>query len=211
MVPLSFTSDEFGNLSELSGLSVPVKISSGQKSQRFGVCVFDEDLLLTHKGLSGPAVLQASSYWNEGEVIQIDWLNGADCDELFNDDSNRLKLTENILSIILPQRLAKSFAQQNNLLGRKWAEVGKKDRQMLKDFLTRWSVKPAGTLGWKKAEVMLGGVDTKFLDSQSMAVKTIPSLYFIGECVDVTGHLGGHNFQWAWSSGFACAKSIASH
>jgi len=210
LVPLSFTSDEFSSLSELSGLSVPVKISSGQKAQRFGVCIFDEDLLLTHKGLSGPAVLQASSYWSEGEAIQIDWLNGANCDELFNDDANRLKLTENILGIVLPQRLAKVFAEQKNLLGRKWAEVGKKDRQALKDLLTRWSVKPAGTLGWKKAEVMLGGVDTKSLDSQTMMAKTCPSLYFIGECVDVTGHLGGHNFQWAWSSGFACAQSIAS-
>jgi predicted Rossmann fold flavoprotein len=210
LVPLSFTSNEFGSLSELSGLSVPVKISSGQKGQRFGVCIFDEDLLLTHKGLSGPAVLQASSYWEEGEAIQIDWLNGANCDELFNDEANRLKLTENILGILLPQRLAKAFAEQKNLLGRKWAEVGKKDRQALKDFLTRWSVKPAGTLGWKKAEVMLGGVDTKSLDSQTMMAKTHPGLYFIGECVDVTGHLGGHNFQWAWSSGFACAQSIAS-
>ena len=209
LVPLSFTSDEFGSLSELSGLSVPVKISSGQKGQRFGVCIFDEDLLLTHKGLSGPAVLQASSYWSEGEAIQIDWLNGVNCDELFNDDANRLKLTENILAIVLPQRLAKAFAEQRKLLGRKWAEVGKKDRQALKDLLTKWSVKPAGTLGWKKAEVMLGGVDTKFLDSQTMMAKNCPNLYFIGECVDVTGHLGGHNFQWAWSSAFACAQSIS--
>ena len=208
LVPLSFTSDEFGNLSELSGLSVPVKISAGQKGQRYGVCHFDEDLLLTHKGLSGPAVLQASSYWEEGEAITINWLNETDCDELFNDDANRLKLTETILAIVLPQRLAKSFAEQKHLLGRKWAEVGKKDRQALKDLLTRWTVKPAGTLGWKKAEVMLGGVDTKALDSQTMMSKSQPGLYFIGECVDVTGHLGGHNFQWAWSSAYACAQAI---
>jgi predicted Rossmann fold flavoprotein len=209
LVPLSFTSDEFANLSELSGLSVPVKVSSGQKGQRYGVCYFDEDLLLTHKGLSGPAILQGSSYWHEGEAIQINWLNDVDCDELFNDDANRLKLTENILGIVFPQRLAKAFAEQKNLLGRKWAEVGKKDRQALKDLLTRWSVKPAGTLGWKKAEVMLGGVDTKALDGQTMMSKQHPGLYFIGECVDVTGHLGGHNFQWAWASGFACAQALA--
>ena len=208
LVPLSFTSDEFSNLSELSGLSVPVKISAGQKGQRYGVCYFDEDLLLTHKGLSGPAVLQASSYWQEGEAITINWLNEVDCDELFNDEANRLKLTETILAIVLPQRLAKSFAEQKNLLGRKWAEVGKKDRQALKDFLTRWTVKPAGTLGWKKAEVMLGGVDTRALDSQTMMSKNHPGLYFIGECVDVTGHLGGHNFQWAWSSAYACAQAL---
>jgi predicted Rossmann fold flavoprotein len=208
LVPLSFTSDEFGNLSELSGLSVPVKISSGQKGARYGVCHFDEDVLLTHKGLSGPAVLQASSYWQEGEAITINWLNEIDCDELFDDDANRLKLTETILAMVLPQRLAKAFAEQKKMLGRKWAEVGKKDRQALKNLLTRWTVKPAGTLGWKKAEVMLGGVDTKALDSQTMMSKTHPGLYFIGECVDVTGHLGGHNFQWAWSSAYACAQAI---
>ena len=208
LVPLSFTSDEFSNLSELSGLSVPVKISAGQKGQRYGVCYFDEDLLLTHKGLSGPAVLQASSYWQEGEAITINWLNEVDCDELFNDEANRLKLTETILAIVLPQRLAKSFAEQKNLLGRKWAEVGKKDRQALKDLLSRWTVKPAGTLGWKKAEVMLGGVDTRALDSQTMMSKNHPGLYFIGECVDVTGHLGGHNFQWAWASAYACAQAL---
>ncbi len=208
LVPLSFTSDEFGNLSELSGLSVPVNISAGQKAQRYGRGQFDEDVLLTHKGLSGPAILQASSYWHEGDPIEINWINEHDCDELFNDDANRLKLTETILAMVLPQRLAKAFAEQKNLLGRKWAEVGKKDRQALKDLLTHWAVKPAGTLGWKKAEVMLGGVDTKALDSQTMMAKQHPGLYFIGECVDITGHLGGHNFQWAWASGFACAQAI---
>jgi predicted Rossmann fold flavoprotein len=166
-------------------------------------------LLLTHKGLSGPAILQGSSYWHEGEAIHINWFNDVDIDELFDDDANRLKLTENILGAVLPQRLAKAFAEQKNLMGRKWAEVGKKDRQALKDLLTNWAVKPAGTLGWKKAEVMLGGVDTKALDGQTMMSKDNPGLYFIGECVDVTGHLGGHNFQWAWASGFVCAHSLA--
>ena len=208
LVPLSFTSEEFANLSELSGLSVPVKVAAGQKGQRYGTCHFDEDVLLTHKGLSGPAILQASSYWQEGEGIKINWLNDIDCDELFNDDANRLKSTETILGMVFPQRLAKSFAEQKNLLGRKWAEVGKKDRQALKDLLTQWAVKPAGTLGWKKAEVMLGGVDTKSLDGQTMMSKQHPGLFFIGECVDVTGHLGGHNFQWAWSSAYVCAQSI---
>ena len=214
LVPLSFTADNFGDLSELAGLSVPVRISSGSKGNRYGACRFNEDLLLTHKGLSGPAVLQASSYWQEGEPIHIDWLGaierpgGFNCDELFNNEENRLKLTETILASALPQRLAKSFAEQRNLMGRKWAEVSKKDRQALKELITNWSVKPAGTLGWKKAEVMLGGVDTKELDGQTMMSRKHPGLFFIGECVDVTGHLGGHNFQWAWASGFACAKSL---
>lgn len=214
LVPLSFTAETFGNLNDLAGLSVPVRIASGSKGLRYGACRFLEDLLLTHKGLSGPAVLQASSYWTEGEPIHIDWLGaverpgGFNCDELFNNEENRLKSTETILASVLPQRLAKAFAEQKNLLGRKWAEVSKKDRQALKELLTNWSVKPAGTLGWKKAEVMLGGVDTKELDGQTMMSRKHPGLFFIGECVDVTGHLGGHNFQWAWASGFACANSI---
>lgn len=216
LVPLSFTSDEFTHLSTLAGLSVPVRISAGIKAQRYGFGVFQEDLLITHKGLSGPAVLQASSYWTEGESIEVNWLGAHDvkgkpfnCDALFDDPDNRLKQTETILAMVLPQRLAKAFAEQQSLLGRKWAEVGKKDRQALKAVLQHWTVKPAGTLGWKKAEVMLGGVDTKALDSQTMMAKAYPGLYFIGECVDVTGHLGGHNFQWAWSSGFACAQALA--
>ena len=214
LVPLSFTSETFSNLNELAGLSLPVRISSGSKGSRYGACRFNEDLLLTHKGLSGPAVLQASSYWAEGEAIHIDWLGAVEvgssfqCDDLFNNEDNRLKLTETILASVLPQRLAKAFSEQRNLLGRKWAEVSKKDRQALKELLTNWSVKPAGTLGWKKAEVMLGGVDTKELDGQTMMSRNHPGLYFIGECVDVTGHLGGHNFQWAWSSGFACAQAL---
>jgi predicted Rossmann fold flavoprotein len=216
LVPLSFTSDEFTHLSALAGLSVPVRISAGTKGQRYGHGDFQEDLLITHKGLSGPAVLQASSYWIEGESIEVNWLGAHDvkgklfnCDALFDDPDNRLKQTETILAVVLPQRLAKAFAEQKSLLGRKWAEVGKKDRQALKAALQQWTVKPAGTLGWKKAEVMLGGVDTKALDSQTMMAKAHPGLYFIGECVDVTGHLGGHNFQWAWSSGFACAQALA--
>lgn len=214
LVPLSFTAETFGNLNDLAGLSVPVRIASGSKGLRYGACRFLEDLLLTHKGLSGPAVLQASSYWTEGEPIHIDWLGAVErpgdfnCDEVFNNEENRLKSTETILASVLPQRLAKVFAEQKNLLGRKWAEVSKKDRQALKELLTNWSVKPAGTLGWKKAEVMLGGVDTKELDGQTMMSRKHPGLFFIGECVDVTGHLGGHNFQWAWASGFACANSL---
>jgi predicted Rossmann fold flavoprotein len=214
LVPLSFTSGEFDHLTALSGLSLPVRIAAGSKGNRYGACRFNEDLLLTHKGLSGPAVLQASSYWTEGEVIHIDWLGAVEvngsfsCDELFNDEDNRLKLTENILASVMPLRLAKAFSEQKNLLGKKWAEVSKKDRQALKELITNWSVKPAGTLGWKKAEVMLGGVDTKELDGQTLMARKHPGLYFIGECVDVTGHLGGHNFQWAWASGFACAHSI---
>lgn len=214
LVPLSFTSGAFQDLNELAGLSMPVRIAAGSKGERYGACRFNEDLLLTHKGLSGPAVLQASSYWLEGESIHVDWLGAVEgngrfnCDQLFENEDNRLKLTENILGSVMPLRLAKAFAAQQNLLGCKWAEVSKKNRQALKELITNWSVKPAGTLGWKKAEVMLGGVDTKDLDGQTMMTRQYPGLYFIGECVDVTGHLGGHNFQWAWSSGYVCAQAL---
>ena len=214
LVPLSFTAETFSGLSELAGLSMPIGINSGSRGARYGACHFNEDVLITHKGLSGPAILQASSYWVEGEPIRIDWLANINqsglvrCDELFNDDEQRLKLTETILTSVMPQRLAKAFAEQSNLSGRKWVEVSKKDRQALKELLTNWSVKPAGTLGWKKAEVMLGGVSTKDLDGQTMMSRKHQGLYFIGECVDVTGHLGGHNFQWAWASGFACAQAL---
>jgi hypothetical protein len=191
-----------------------VRIAAGSKGNRYGASRFNEDLLLTHKGLSGPAVLQASSYWAEGEAIHIDWLGSVEangrfnCDELFSNEESRLKLTENILASVMPIRLAKAFAEKKNLLCKKWAEVSKKDRQALKELITNWSVKPAGTLGWKKAEVMLGGVDTRELDGQTMMARNHDGLYFIGECVDVTGHLGGHNFQWAWASGFVCAHAI---
>jgi predicted Rossmann fold flavoprotein len=214
LVPLSFTAGAFQDLNDLAGLSMPVRIASGSKGDRYGACRFNEDLLLTHKGLSGPAVLQASSYWIEGESIHIDWLGAVEgngrfnCDQLFDNEENRLKLTENILASVMSLRLAKAFAAQQNLLGCKWAEVSKRNRHALKELITNWSVKPAGTLGWKKAEVMLGGVDTKDLDGQTMMARQHSGLYFIGECVDVTGHLGGHNFQWAWSSGYVCAHAL---
>jgi len=208
LVPLSFTSESLQQLTELSGLSLPVGIRAGKPGQRYGQGHFEEDLLLTHKGLSGPAVLQASSYWQEGEAIEIQWLDDREVSLLFEQPDHRTKQTETMLAQHLPQRLAKALAATTGLAGRKWAEVGRKDRAALKDLLTAWSVKPAGTLGWKKAEVMLGGVDTRALDHQTMMALAHPGLYFIGECVDVTGHLGGHNFQWAWASGYACGQGL---
>lgn len=208
LVPLSFTSGIFSSMEEFAGLSVPVRIAAGQKKLRYGRGIFDEDLLITHKGLSGPAVLQASSFWQEGEPLEISWIDQDQWNSIAQEDENRTKPVELLLGQLLPARLAKEFATQINLLGKRWAEVSNKDKQKLEDHLCRWAVKPAGTLGWNKAEVMLGGVDTKVLDSKTMMSKTMPGLFFIGECVDVTGHLGGHNFQWAWSSGFVCANSL---
>lgn len=208
LVPLSFTSGIFSSMDEFAGLSVPVRIAAGQKKVRYGRGVFDEDLLITHKGLSGPAVLQASSFWQEGEVLDISWIDEDQWNAIAEHADHRSKNVETLLGQLLPARLAKEFATQVGLAGKRWAEVSNKDKQKLQDHLCRWAVKPAGTLGWNKAEVMIGGVDTQVLDSKTMMSKTLPGLFFIGECVDVTGHLGGHNFQWAWSSGYACANSM---
>lgn len=208
LVPLSFTSGIFSSMEDLAGLSLPVRIAAGQKKLRYGRGSFEEDLLITHKGLSGPAVLQASSYWQEGEHLELEWVDENQWEIIVDAPESRLKTADALLGQLIPNKLAKEFVNQVGLSGRKWAEISNKDKQKLSDLLCRWAVKPAGTLGWNKAEVMLGGVDTKELDSKTLMSKKHNGLFFIGECVDVTGHLGGHNFQWAWSSAFACANSL---
>jgi predicted Rossmann fold flavoprotein len=208
LVPLSVTADWFAPFLGLAGLSLPVRIRGGSKDSPYGQASFDEDLLLTHKGLSGPAVLQASSYWQEGQTLAIDWSGGADLQRIFGDAAVQGRQTESMIATILPERIARTLATQAGLLGKRWAEVSRLHRQQLSELISSWQFKPAGTLGWKKAEVMRGGVDTSVLDSKTMMVKKIPNLYFIGECVDVTGHLGGHNFQWAWASAHACTSAI---
>lgn len=208
LVPLSLTADRFEPLVELAGLSLPVRVLAGEKKAPYGQAVFDEDLLVTHKGLSGPAILQASSYWEEGDSLSLDWTAGKDLQALFEDAHLGPKLTEVVIGTLMPERLSKVLVGQSGLLGCRWAEVSKANRQALFQTISAWQFKPAGTLGWKKAEVMRGGVDTRALDSKTMMAKEISNLYFIGECVDVTGHLGGHNFQWAWASAHACASAI---
>jgi predicted Rossmann fold flavoprotein len=208
LVPLAFTSAIFSSIEDFAGLSTKVHIAAGSLKKRYGQGKFLEDLLITHKGLSGPAVLQASSYWTEGEEIHVEWISRAAWEELIEDEATRLRTVDQLLIEFLPARLAKEFAKQLGLHGKKWAEISKKSRLDLQNLLCAWDVKPAGTLGWNKAEVMLGGIDTKAMDSKTMMSNQHPGLFFIGECVDVTGHLGGHNFQWAWSSGFVCASSL---
>ena len=208
LVPLAFTSQIFTAIEDFAGLSTKVSISAGQSKERYGKGNFVEDLLITHKGLSGPAVLQASSYWIEGQEIHISWTDQGPLEDLLEQETSRMKTVDQLLIEFLPARLAKEFAKQLGLHGKKWVEVSKKSKQSVIDLICHWQVKPAGTLGWNKAEVMLGGVDTKELDSKTLMSRKHPGLFFIGECVDVTGHLGGHNFQWAWSSGYACAHSL---
>lgn len=208
LVPLAFTSEIFSKLEDFAGISVPVHISSGENKKRYGKGVFDEDLLITHKGLSGPAVLQASSFWQEGETLDIEWIIKRRWDEITQHESSRLKTVDQLFMEFFPSKLAKEFALQLGLTGVKWAEVSNKNKERITAHLCHWRVKPAGTLGWNKAEVMVGGIDTKALDSKTMMAKEHQGLFFIGECVDVTGHLGGHNFQWAWSSAYVCAHNL---
>jgi predicted Rossmann fold flavoprotein len=139
----------------------------------------------------------------------VNWLEANDISNVFDESRHGGKRVENLLAQAMPQRLAQAFASKLNVAERRWAELNKNDRARVINQLTNWQVKPTGSLGWKKAEVMLGGVDTHEINEQTMMTKRYEGLYFIGECLDVTGHLGGHNFQWAWASAFVCASALA--
>ncbi len=194
------------NFSELAGLALPVRIETGEKKERIQ---FDEDLLFTHRGLSGPAVLQISSYWREGRPIRIDLAPGVDlARELAQAKGRSRKLLANELAQWLPARLADAWAARDAAWQRPVSEASDKALQRLAASLGRWELVPTGTEGWRKAEVTAGGVDTRELSSQTMESRQ-RGLYFIGEVVDVTGWLGGYNFQWAWASGYACAQALA--
>jgi len=198
LVPLAFAPELLARFGDLSGVSVDVAIrcSAGQ---------FRENLLFTHRGLSGPAILQISSYWDGREPLAIDLVPGAPGDWL----AGRAR-SEARLSNVLADRVPKRFAQQ-------WCaalgvdaplrELGAERLRAVDAALRDWRVLPSGTLGYAKAEVTLGGVDTRALSSKTMAVRALPGLHFIGEVVDVTGWLGGYNFQWAWASGVAAGSA----
>jgi predicted Rossmann fold flavoprotein len=205
LVPFTFT-DAFRDLSSrLSGLSVPARISTGPHS-------FMDSILFTHRGLSGPAVLQLSSYWQPGDPVVVNLFPHHDAVELLK----TLKHTQPraLLRTGLSQHLPKNLiAELEALWWSEWAEKtiaelpGRVFTEVA-DRLQHWELKPAATEGYRTAEVTVGGVDTRDLSSKTMASRTHPGLYFIGEVVDVTGHLGGFNFQWAWSSGYAAGESV---
>jgi predicted Rossmann fold flavoprotein len=172
-----------------------------------------EDLLLTHRGLSGPGVLQISSYWQPGSAIRINLLpECALAQRLQEAKAGSRKLIANELAALLPSRLADTWAARGQSAGHNWLrpvnEASDKSLLALAESIQRWELTPTGTEGYRKAEVTAGGVDTKALSGQTME-STQSGLYFIGEVVDVTGWLGGYNFQWAWASGFACAHGLA--
>jgi predicted Rossmann fold flavoprotein len=206
LVPLTFDGAAWAPYAQLAGLALPVGIETGEKKSRMH---FDEDLLFTHRGLSGPAVLQISSYWQDGAPIRLNLAPEVDLPERLQDAKQRSrKLLANELTQLVPSRLADAWVSQNPLWQRPMPEVPDKALLQLAEALGRWSLVPTGSEGYQKAEVTLGGVDTRDLSSQTLESKQ-PGLYFIGEVVDVTGWLGGYNFQWAWASAHACAQALA--
>lgn len=206
LVPLTFDGAGWAPYAQLAGLALPVQISTGAKKSRMA---FDEDLLFTHRGLSGPAVLQISSYWQEGTPLAINLAPTVDLPAaLAQAKARSRKLIANELATLVPSRLADTWAQREADWQRPINEATDKALARLAEQLARWELTPTGTEGYKKAEVTLGGIDTRALSQQTMECKTQPGLYFIGEVVDVTGWLGGYNFQWAWASAHACAQAL---
>ena len=188
----------------ISGVSVPSVISAEDGT------VFRESLLFTHRGLSGPAVLQISSYWQPGEFVTINLLPDIDLAEFL--DAQRAEhpnqSLKNTLAMHLPKRLVECLQQLEQIPDVTLKQLNVRDQQTLVETLTEWRVQPNGTEGYRTAEVTLGGVDTNELSSRTMDARKVPGLYFIGEVMDVTGWLGGYNFQWAWSSAWACAQAL---
>ena len=206
LVPLTFDGAAWAPYSGLAGLALPVLIETGEKKHRVA---FHDDLLFTHRGLSGPAVLQISSYWRDGQPIRLDLAPGtALYDALLLAKSRSRKLIANELATLVPSRLADAWVQQDPAWQRPINEASDKALAALAQRLARWELVPTGTEGYRKAEVTAGGVDTRDLSSQTLESKQ-PGLFFIGEVVDVTGWLGGYNFQWAWASAHACAQAMA--
>jgi predicted Rossmann fold flavoprotein len=197
LVPLTFAPDEVELMRSLAGVALPVVARSGRTA-------FPEAMLFTHRGLSGPAILQISSYWRDGEAITLDLLPGRDAMALLRQGRQARGRAEarSLLAEHLPTRLAQALGEGLGRLGdlpdRRLAELARR--------LQAWELRPAGTEGYAKAEVMLGGVDTAELSSRTMAARAVPGLFVVGEAVDVSGWLGGYNFQWAWSSGWAAGQ-----
>ena len=200
LVPLTFTDAQLDAMKALAGLAVPARVGlEGAK------IAFDEGLLFTHRGLSGPSILQISSYWREGQGIVVDLAPGRDiaAEAAAARAGRGARAVANALD--LPEALARAVTERAGLSG-KLATQSKADLARLGEAVHRWGLVPAGTEGWRTAEVTLGGVDTAALNARTMQAKAVPGLYFVGEVVDVTGWLGGYNFQWAWSSGWAAGQ-----
>ena len=201
LVPLAFGGEQLALMQPLAGVSLPV-IAKAAKAK------FPEAMLFTHRGLSGPAILQVSSYWREGMPLTLDLLPGQDAISLLLAAKRARPRAEprTVLADLLPARLAQALAERH-LPGLRMADLTDRSLIALANLLKAWVLTPATTEGYAKAEVTLGGVDTDGLSQQTMMAKSVPGLFVIGEAVDVTGWLGGYNFQWAWSSGWAAGEA----
>jgi len=193
-------SNSDSNFKQLAGVSIDASVSFGKQS-------FRENILFTHRGLSGPAILQISNYWQKDKSISIDLSPTADVLEFLEANRESRQNLDNFLSRILPNRFAEIFTAQQ-FLNKPINQIGAKERERIAGQLNDWQIEFSDTEGYDKAEVTIGGIDTNEISSQTMETKRVKNLYFIGEVVDVTGWLGGYNFQWAWSSGFACGQIV---
>ena len=203
LVPLTFAEADMALMKPLAGVALPAAVTCNGTR-------FEEALLFTHRGLSGPAILQISSYWRERDQIAVDLLPGQDVFQTLRAKraaAGRRNIST-VLAELLPSRLAAALADQWQLSGN-LADQSDAALGALTDRLTRWQLTPTGSEGYRTAEVTLGGVATDALDARTMQCRAVPGLYFIGEVVDVTGWLGGYNFQWAWSSAYAAGTGIA--
>ncbi|EMN7264198.1 NAD(P)/FAD-dependent oxidoreductase [Vibrio vulnificus] len=202
LVPFTLDGREKG-LTELTGTALPVRISCNNKE-------FLEALLFTHRGISGPSVLQISSYWNPGDSVTVDWLPETNALEFLEKAiaKNPIQELKTALSKLLPKRLVEYFIELNVFENKPLRQFNKKQIEDIALNLHNWKIKPNGTEGYRTAEATLGGVDTNELSSKTMECKSIKGLYFVGECMDVTGWLGGYNFQWAWSSGWVAGQNV---
>jgi predicted Rossmann fold flavoprotein len=204
LVPFTLHKPLLEQLNTLSGVALPTTITAQDGT------IFKEAMLFTHRGLSGPAVLQISSYWQPGEFVTVDLSPATPLDDFINvqrEAHPNLSL-KNSLAKILPKRLVEVLQALNQLPDVTLKQLNSKQQNELVQTLHQWRVQPNGTEGYRTAEVTLGGVDTTLLSSKTMEARDVPGLYFIGEVVDVTGWLGGYNFQWAWSSAWACAQAL---
>ena len=198
LVPLAFAPDVLARYGDLSGISIDAEVACGEGR-------FRESLLITHRGLSGPAILQISSYWNGAEPLAIDLLPGIDIESWLRSRGRSAARLDNVLAERLPRRFAQQWCAAHGVAAPICALTDERLISVAAQ-LHRWEVLPSGTLGYNKAEVTAGGVDTRDLSSKTIGAAAVPGLYFIGEVVDVTGWLGGYNFQWAWASGHAAGQ-----
>ncbi|MGK8639883.1 NAD(P)/FAD-dependent oxidoreductase [Brucella anthropi] len=201
LVPLTFEPNTLERLKPLAGVAVDAVVSCGKTK-------FAEAMLFTHRGISGPSILQISSYWREGDEIRIAMLPETDIFEALREQrkQNGKQALQTALSLYLPRKLAQTIAEEIGAIGH-LADMSDKMFRRVEAAINDWRIKPAGSEGYRTAEVTLGGVDTRDLDSKTMEAKSVPGLFFIGEVVDVTGWLGGYNFQWAWSSGWVAGQA----